>query len=304
MAGDFPPEQPKDFQYGSSKQISNPDGVAAPPLPYTSPDSGSTSNKKVGCWVAGCLGSLLLGVLLVIAMGFGGYWWFTQQVEKYTDTEPAPMPTVEMEAEEVADLQNKIDSFFKQAMPESDEARGVEEAGTKELAPPQELVLTADQINGLLQSNKNLADRAYVEIEEGRILAKVTIPTDQIPGGAGRHFNADAEVEVSLQNGVLLIQIVDAKVKGEPLPEEFAKELTKQNLAEELYKDASAAKMLQRFESVEVVDDTVRMRLKKPEQASKTSDQTSASRSAADVTSETNGDVSAEEELPVVPAGQ
>ena len=269
MAGDYPPKQPKDFQYGNSTQVGDPDRRDAPPLPYAAPDSSSSSNKKFGCWVVGCLGSLLLGVLLIAAMGFGGYWWFTQQVEKYTDAEPAPMPVVEMEAEEVARLQKRFDDFFKQAMPESDEDGVGEATDGDNLPPPTELVLTAEEINALIQSNETFANRAHVKIEDGRIGAKVTIPTDQIPGGAGRHFNADAEVEVALENGVLVIQIVDAKVKGEPLPEEFVTELSKQNLAKELYDDANTAKMLHRFESIEVVDDTIRMRLKPTEKADK-----------------------------------
>jgi len=259
MAGDYPPERSEDFRNHNSSR------GAAPPLPYAPPERSSSSNKTVGCWIAGCLGSLFLGMLLIAAMGFGGYWFLTQQVEKYTDAEPAPMPPVEMEAEEIAELQKSFNDFFNQAMPESGENGSAVATDGEELPLPNELVLTADQINALLQSNETFADRAYVEIKEGIILAKVTIPTDQVPGGAGRHFNADAEVDVSLQNGVLLIQIVDAKVKGESLPEEFSAELSKQNLAKELYEDPNTAKMLQRFESVEVLDNTIRMRLKPKE---------------------------------------
>ena len=266
MAGDYPPKQPPISPHEHSNQVERPDHGDAPPLPYAPPESGgSSSNSKVGCWIAGCLGSLFLGVMLIAALGFGGYWWVSQQVEKYTDAEPAPMPAVQMEAEEIAELQNEVDSFFTQVMPDSKETGAEESAEGEELSRPQELVLTAGQINALIQSNKTFADRAYIEIEDGRILAKVTIPTDQIPGGAGRHFNADAEIDVSLENGILLIQIVDAEVKGEPLPEEFANELAKQNLAKELYENAETAKVLQRFESVEVVDNTVRMRLKSSE---------------------------------------
>ena len=304
MAGDYPPKQPEDFQYGNS----DPDRGNAPPLPYAPLEHAGSSNKKVGCWIGGCLGTLLLGVLLIGAMGFGGYWWLTQQVEKYTDAEPAPMPTVEMPAEEVAEVQRKFDSFFQQAMPESgdvgeEEPKG-EVADGEELVAPKELVLTADQINALLRSNEPLADRAYVEIENGKILAKVTIPTDQIPGGAGRHFNADAEVEVSLQNGTLVIQIVDAKVKGESLPEEIANELSKRNLAKELYDNAEAAKFLRRFESVEVVEDTVRMRLKPTEAPTKVEAETTPRPPLVDDPFEAIGELPAEEGLSTEPNDQ
>ncbi len=266
MTSELPPEPKEDFRYDNSNRTGAPNGLDAPPRPYSPPQSGGSSNKKFGCWIAGCFGSLLLGVLLIAAMGVGGYWWLSQQVEKYTDAEPAPMPAVEMEAEEIAELNREVQAFFNQAVPES-EATNAEEATEGEaLSKTQELVLTADQINALIQSDETLANRAYIEIKDDRILAKVTIPTDQVPGGAGRHFNADAEVDVSLENGVLVIQIVDAKVKGEPLPEEFADELAKQNLAKEFYKNVETSKLLQRFESVEVVDNSVRMRLKNPEE--------------------------------------
>ena len=156
MAGDYPPKQPKDFQYGNSTQVADPDRVDAPPLPYGPPESSGSSNKKVGCWIAGCLGTLFLGMMLIVAMGFGGYWWFSQQVEKYTDAEPAPMPAVEMEAEEIAELQRKVDSFFQQAMPKRGENGDGEAMDDANLPPPTELVLTADQINALVQSNLSL----------------------------------------------------------------------------------------------------------------------------------------------------
>jgi len=141
MAGDYPPKQPEEFQYDNS------DRGSAPPLPYPPPEPGGSSNKKVGCWIAGCLGSLFLGVLLIVAMGFGGYWWIAQQVEKYTDAEPAPMPAVEMEAEEIAELQKEVNSFFQQVMPDSGKIGEVELNGEaargEELAVPTELILTA-----------------------------------------------------------------------------------------------------------------------------------------------------------------
>jgi len=158
----------------------------------------------------------------------------------------------------------RFNDFFKQAIPESGKDGGEATDGEK-LPPPTELILTAEQINALIQSNETFADRAYVEIEDGRIQAKVTIPTDQIPGGAGRHFNADAD--------------------------------------KELYDDANTAKMLHRFESIEVVDDTIRMRLKPTEKAdkekpasAKTTEETSPPQPMVDDPFEATGEPPAEQE--------
>lgn len=312
--------------YHSGDLTTTGERVDAPPMAYSPPTPSKSSTKGYGCWIAGCLGSLLAGVLLIAAVGFGGYWWFTQQVEKYTAAEPSQMPVVEMEEEEVTALREEVESFFKQVVPENSESTidladgtdGVDGAddGDGNGAENQkdsddgianrndqpvltELVLSAEQINALLQSFDSDFGQAFVEISDGAVNAKISIPTDNFPGGAGRHFNADADIEVSLEDGILLIQIVAAKVKGEPLPEEFITELSKQNLAKEMYEDAETAKILRRFESIEVIDDTVRMRLKQPAKATKTSEPNSVTQSTNETTSETNGEVFAEEELPL-----
>ena len=99
-------------------------------------------------------------------------------------------------------------------------------------------------------------------IADGNIQANISIPADQVPGGAGRFFNADAAVEVSMEDGVLIVKVVDAKIKGEPLPEAFMKGLAGENLAKEIYDDPDAAKILNHFDSIEVIDDAIHLRLK------------------------------------------
>lgn len=242
-----------------------------PPLPFEPPSlPAQSSSKACGCWAIGCLGSAFAGLLLIVALGFGGYWFITQQVEKYTDAEPEPLPAIEMQDEEVAALKEEVDSFLKQVSPigdnrDSRDSRSIATPPEKEADGQTELVLTARQINALLQMDETLRGRALVEIEDGLIRAKVSIPTDQIPGGAGRYFNADAQVDVRLDDGVLVVQLVNAQVKGEPLPERFIQELAKENLAKDLSNDARTVKVLRRFDSIEVEGSTIRLRLKRPE---------------------------------------
>lgn len=235
----------------------------------TPPASGESSKKGCGCWVFGCAGLMVGCLLLVAGLGFGGYWYLTKQVEKFTDAEPNQIPAVEMDEEALTRLQERIESFSKQVSPDSEEAQLEDDAGEPAVVlddvaePPLELVLTANEINALIHSNESLRGMAHVVIEDGHIQGKVSIPTDQVPGGKGRYFNADAEIEVSMHDGILVVKVVDAKVKGESLPEAVMGPLKEQNFAKEAYDDVNTAEILRRFESIEVIDDAIHLRLKR-----------------------------------------
>lgn len=212
----------------------------------------------------------MVGCLVLMAgLGFGGYWYLSGQVEKFTDTEPEQIPIVEMDEEALQRLQERIDSFSNQVAPDSAATEAEEPTEVLDDAdePPLELVLTANEINALLHSNEALRGRAHVVIADGKIQAKVSIPTDQVPGGKGRYFNADAEIEVSMTGGILVIKLVDAKVKGESLPEAVMASLKEQNFAEEAYDDVDTAEILQCFESIEVIDDAIHLRLRRDDAA-------------------------------------
>ena len=222
------------------------------------PDSSGGTKTGCGCWAYGCAGLLIGSLLLMVGLAFGSYWFVTGQVEKYTDTEPDQIPAVEMEEEEIERLQARIDSFISEVAPDSDQTDeedqtdpeledDSEEAGD-DVAAPLELVLTANEINALLHSNEDLRGMAHVVIEDGGIQAKVSIPADQVPGGKGRYFNADAEIEVSMPDGKLVIKLVDANVKGEPLPDMIMQPMKEENFAKEIYNDPDAAEFLDRFE--------------------------------------------------------
>ncbi len=229
----------------------------------------SSSGSGCGCWLFGCAGLMVGCLVLMAGLGFGGYWYLSGQVEKFTDTEPEQIPIVEMDEEALQRLQERIDSFSNQVTPDSAATEAEEPTEVLDDAdePPLELVLTANEINALIHSNEVLRGRAHVVIADGKIQAKVSIPTDQVPGGKGRYFNADAEVEVSMAGGILVIKLVDAKVKGESLPEAVMASLKEQNFAKEAYDDVDTAEILQCFESIEVIDDAIHLRLRRDDAA-------------------------------------
>ena len=65
-----------------------------------------------------------------------------------------------------------------------------------------------------------------------------------------------------MDDGTLIVRLVDAKVKGEPVPAQFIDAISADNLAADLYNDPDNKALLQKFETIEVRDGAVRLRLK------------------------------------------
>ncbi|MBN1442340.1 MAG: hypothetical protein JXA90_06500 [Planctomycetes bacterium] len=195
--------------------------------------------KRRGCFLYGCLG---LVVLLLVAFGLIR-WGIGKLLDRFTERTPRELQVVEMAEEEVQELKERW--------------RALVEALEKG-EPAEPLVLTARDINGLIQNSPDwseLRGKAYIDIDEqNRIRGEVSIPLDDFPFAKGRYFNGSAAVDVSLENGVLIVTLTGAEVKGSPLPDEFLQQLRGQNLAKDLYQEKDAAEKLRRLERIEVRD--------------------------------------------------
>lgn len=204
--------------------------------------------SRFGCFMWGCLSVLIAGVLLCGVVGGGGYWWIRTQVQKYTVVEGLDLPVIQIDEEELLALDQRVEQF--------------QESLDQESAEGFELVLTADELNALIQKNEQLRGRVFVEIADGKISGQISIPTDGLPGGKGRFLNAAATAEASFSNGKLVVRLVDAEVRGEKVPDVVMQALAKENIAEEFTKDPDAAEFLRGIESMEIVEDRIVLRSK------------------------------------------
>lgn len=184
----------------------------------------------------------MLGLVVVVGGGLSAYWWVQSQVNRYTADAPANLPVVELSEAERAEIKARVDEF-KQKI----------DAGET----PEDLVLTTKEINAMISADDDLKGKVYIEIQDGEITGDVSIPTDAIPGGKGRYFNASATFDVSLENGVLIVTLTDAEVKGEKIPQEILEAMGKENLAKDIYKDPEVAEALRRIETVSIEEDKI-----------------------------------------------
>jgi hypothetical protein len=218
------------------QDISNQDQYAYP--------ASSQQRFPWGCVVGGCLTVVLLGIISIVAVFYFIWNSYNQQISRYTSETPQELPVVEASAEEVAEIEAKLERFQRSIdripndseentnspsasapvpsnsdTSESDfESEEDSRISEQEATKPEGLVLTADEINTLISSNQNLKGRVYVSIGEGQVTADVSIPTDAIPGANGRFFNGSVTLDVSLEEGVLIVTVNAAKVNDENVP--------------------------------------------------------------------------------------
>ncbi|MEM9365396.1 MAG: hypothetical protein AAGD07_05330 [Planctomycetota bacterium] len=242
-------------------------------------DTGVPASNKGpwGCILWGCLGVAGFSVLGMLLAGFLTWRFLTGQVEKYTDQEAAEIPVVQYDDEALEELNQRLEQFQTQVrgpdvaadetesdVAEDSDSEALEQSADAQpaLAPMQELRLSAEEINALIGANEQLRGKVFVRIEAGQLSGQVSIPTDMIPGGKGRFFNADADFSVSMENGVLVVRLTGARVKGEAIPDEFMQGFAQQNLAKDAYNDTENAEILRKIESIQVVEDSILLKLR------------------------------------------
>ncbi len=222
------------------------------------PDSAVVKKKSAAsCIIYGCLFSFLLIVLLLLGGGYYGYRLLQGQLNQYTSETPADLPVIEYTPEQWTTLKEKIDKFKKTA----------EQAETA-----ADLVLTADDINALLAEEKDMRGAVYVTIHDGRVSGQVSIPTDFLPGGKDRYFNASGTFDVFLADGVLVVTLAAATVKGEILPTTFIEAMRENNLTPDTYHQGETADLLRRLESLTIDDDKIILKSRVDEAVSTDSD--------------------------------
>lgn len=206
--------------------------------------------KKRGCLFYGCL-SVVLIALLIVVVGIAGYFFVKRTTEglvrDYTEASPARLERVEYAREQTDVLQRKA-AEFQRAL----------EFGTNVI----ELTLTADDLNALISTQRELRDKLFVRIDNDQVRGDISMPlTDLGPIKlGGRYLNASVSFNVVLTNGVLDIRLRDVTVKDKPLPLMILSELKKNNLAMEFQKEPKAASDIAKYDTIQITNGAVVLR--------------------------------------------
>lgn len=202
--------------------------------------------KQRGCLFYGCLGGLVMLLIIVIA-GLVGLRYAKKMVTDFTDSAPTPIPAVKLSPSEIEQVRKRIEDF-RQAV--------------RAQRPTPPLTLTTDEINALIATDPDLEPfkgKVYVAIEGDQLKGQMSIPMAEagLPAFRGRYLNGAGTFKLSVRNGLLYLTAQTIDVKGKPLPEVYMQKIRTENLARNLNSDPRASAALDRIQNIQVKDGKV-----------------------------------------------
>ena len=205
--------------------------------------NGQPPKPHRGCFFYGCITSLVLLALVLCAL-LVGLHYAKKLINRYTDTRPMELPTVQMSPAEVAKVKHRVEEF-KQAL--------------QQQHPVAPLVLSADDVNALIANGPErelLKGKFYLNFEGDQLKGDISLPLHElgVPLLRGRYLNGSASFDLAFRDGTVVVNARDITVKGKPLPENFLRDLRKENLAAELTKQPDTGPLLKRLQDIQVKD--------------------------------------------------
>lgn len=217
------------------------------------PIENEKKSSSKGCLLYGCLTLVVLAILLLLGGYFTARYMVNTAINNFTDDAPIVFEEIVITDAERADLKERVDEF--------NSAKG-------KTNQPVELVLSSDEINALIDDDPDkpeLSDNFRINIEDGKLIAKASIPLEQFSDMfflsrlKDRHLNANVHVGVELEDGVAAIDIESAEVNGQPLPPEIIDALKKEMAFENLMNDPKVREKLDQIDSIRVEDGKLRI---------------------------------------------
>jgi hypothetical protein len=166
--------------------------------------------KRAGCFGCGCLTLVIGGILLLGAIGVGGYFFVNRG---YLADEPAAIPVEELPPEQLAEARQRIEDF-KAGTPTQPVAPS---STTSAPAPAGQRQISGAEINGLIAANKRARGHAYVTLQGNTATIQVSIPVEKL-GLDGRYLNGSFVIKTNGPTRLQDIEISKVEANGLPLP--------------------------------------------------------------------------------------
>ena len=183
-----------------------------------SPGTGTPRSPVKGCLIVA--GMTALAVALIVAIVVGVIFWKVRRLrDEFSDTELRAVPI----AEANADTARRLSRTFEQLQ------RAVKEGRSEQFTFTD---LQLNQIVSTVPAVREARGRARFAIVDNHLTVDAGIPLDQIPGFQGRYLNGEFTLDMRLENGVLNLRVLEAAVRGQPLPPAIMEHLRQQNLAD------------------------------------------------------------------------
>jgi hypothetical protein len=206
-------------------------------------------SRTKGCLLAA--GATALGLLLIGGIVAGVLFWKARKLrDEFSDTQLKAVPIAEANAETA----RRLSRTFEQLQ------RAVKEGRTEQFSFTD---LQLNQIVATVPAVSEARGRAQFAIVGDHLQVAAGIPLGEIPGFQGRYLNGEFTLDIRLENGALTLRVLEATVRGQPLPALIMERLRQRDLADlamqnpEFRQQISALKAL-RIEGGKLVVETGR----------------------------------------------
>lgn len=191
-----------------------------------------------GCFFWGCLTLLTVLLLTVLLFAFGLKYFLTNFVEPHTATSSTALPSIMLSSDRYSELKGQLINF------ETEVTAG------KQTEP---LTLSAEDVMTLIFTEiPDLNGMTYLTFEEDKAKIEFSVPLNGI-WLSGRYLNGTGVFAITFRNGNPKISLVEATLRDEPMPDEFAKPLQARNWAQKMDEDPKMEKFLEKLENIEIV---------------------------------------------------
>jgi len=172
--------------------------------------------KGMGCFARGCLILLVFALVLILACCAGLYWghrqqsavvrgaYFLAKTHVITDS-PRPVPQYNAPEQEIQAVKGRWQDF---------------EHAVRE-RQPVEIELTADDINGLIASNRHARGKVFVSIEGNRLFLQTSLPLNKYLGQSRYYLSGDITIQSDAAASLAKPRLESVAVNSQPVPHDL-----------------------------------------------------------------------------------
>mmetsp|Transcript_853 Transcript_853/g.1039 ORF Transcript_853/g.1039 Transcript_853/m.1039 type:complete len:331 (-) Transcript_853:91-1083(-) len=118
---------------------------------------------------------LITNLILLVVFLSVGYFWTKDVVEHLTVSTPSPaFPIIKMADSELAVIKDRVSLFMDELQ--------------NPLGPSEDLIMTQDEINGIIGHSDYLRGNMMVTLHSNIIEEEYSLPMNMLPGGKNRYF--------------------------------------------------------------------------------------------------------------------
>jgi len=217
----------------------------------STPQPQSPRPRK-GCVFYGCLTLAILSLAVLVGGGVGLYFLYQKAesfVHQYASAEPMELPAVSYTEIDKEQFSERLKIFAD---------------GLAEGRPTVPLVLKGQDLNMLLASSPDLqvlSDGLRMSVDGDEVTGKVSLKLGDLgaPFFKDRYLNGEASFKVSLVEGRLAVSPSAIRVNDQPIPEEYLAAIRGHNFAESVNQDPELMVTLEKLDTIEVRDGTVKV---------------------------------------------